>query len=163
MARIKIKNLSKIKIVIRKKITKALRTKEMRKGVGKTVVDEIRKISYGSPSDGYLAWRKRNASLNTTHEKYTLNNINITLTGALLKDLEKNVVMDSTGGKAEYVLEHSDKMHKPYKTKTGKTKPAKFSDISKGVSKYYDYLKFTKDTKAKLLKYIKKNLYRLVK
>ena len=78
MAIIKVKNLKKIQLQIRKKITQALRTKEMRSGVGNVVVEEIRKGDFGAPSEGYRQWREENDGLNTTHPKYERNKINKT-------------------------------------------------------------------------------------
>jgi hypothetical protein len=163
MAKLKIKNLKQVQNKIRKDLTKSLRAKSMRDGVGQIVADDIQDSDYGRPSDSYRDWREMNEGLNKTHSKYNTDKINITFTGALLKDLASNVKLSLTGGKAEYVIEQSDKMHKPYKTKKGKTKSASFKTIGEGVSRYYKYLTFSSKSKKKVLKFIKDNLFNKLK
>jgi hypothetical protein len=163
MAVLKVKNLKQVQNQIRRRITKQLRTKSMRDGVGQIVADEIQDSDFGRPSDSYYDWRSDNDGLNATHKKYDRDKINITFTGALLKDLATNVKLNSTAGKAEYVIEHSDKLHKAYKTKSGKTKRVSFATISEGVSKYYAYLTFSSKSKKKVLKFIKDNLFKQLK
>jgi len=163
MAKLKVKNLKQVQNKIRRDLTKNLRAKSMRDGVGKIVVDDIRDSDFGRPSDSYRQWREENDGLNTTHKKYDRDKINITFTGELLDDLQKNVKLDSSNGKAEYVIEHSDKLHKSYKTQSGKTKRATFKKISEGVSRYYEYLTFSSTSKKKVLKFIKDNLLKSLK
>ena len=163
MARLRIKNLNQINTTLRKKITKALRSPTIRKGVGEVVVQDIRKASFGSPSKLYKKWRESNSQYNKLHPSYNLSNINITFTGELLNDLQKNMRVDTTGGGVEFVIEHSEGMHKPYKTKTGKTKSASYQDISAGVSKLYKYLVFPSNTRKNVLKFIRENLSKLIK
>ena len=154
MAKVKVKGLNNIPSKIRKAITKQLRTKEVRQGFAKIVVDDIRDSDYGRPSDSYYQWREDNDGLNKTHSKYNRDKINITFTGELLDDLEKNAVVETTQGKVQYVLEHSDKLHKSYKTQSGKTKRVTFSKISEGVQRYYSYLTVSKNAINKGSKYI---------
>ena len=163
MAKLRVKNLKQVQNKIRKDLTKSLRAKSMRDGVGKIVADEIQDSDYGRQSDSYYDWRSDNDGLNKTHPKYGRDKINITFTGALLKDLASNVKLSLSAGKAEYVIEQSDKMHKPYKTQKGKTKSATFKTIGESVSKYYKYLTFNSKSKKKVLKFIKDNLFKKLK
>jgi hypothetical protein len=163
MARLKVKNMKNIQTKVRKKIRSVLKLKAIRNGVGDIVVDAIQDGSFGSPSDKYRAWRSRNDSLNKTHGKYDKDNINITFTGELLKDLRNNVKADFDGSKSSYIIEHSDGSHKPYKTKGGKTKSVTYKKISKGLQKLYPYLTFHRGTQANILKFIKTELFKRIK
>lgn len=163
MAKLRVKNLSQVQNKIRRNLTSSLRKKTMRDGVGKIIVDEIRESDFGRPSDRYRDWREDNQSLNNTHKKYEIDKINITFTGELLDDLQKNVKLNSTTGNAEYVLEHTNKMHKAYKTQKGKTKRTTFKKISEGVLRYYKYMTFSSKSKKKVLQFIKENLLKDIK
>jgi len=161
MATLKVTNLNKVKLAVRKRITTQLRTPAIRKGVAMVVVKEIKKTKYGSPSAKYREWRRKNGRYNKLDPKYKLNKINITFTGELLQDLINNVKAKFGDGRADIVLEHSNKTHKKYKIsrgdlstskkkrtysqiknykkgKTAKGKRSTYQDISDGVSKYYD-------------------------
>ena len=81
----------------------------------------------------------------------------------MLKDLIKNIKAKFSSGNATFILEHSDKQHKPYKTKTGKTKQSSYKDISKGVQKYYPYLKFSSKTQSKVIKFIRDKVFKNLK
>lgn len=163
MAKLRITNLKQVQTSIRKKITKQLRTEEIRTGVAEIVVKEIRDGDFGRPSDSYRDWREENEGRNDTHKKYNIDKINITFTGELLEDLIDNTRANFKDGKAQFVLEHSDKLHKAYKLKKGKTKRAKYSDISAGVSKVYDYLKFSDKTQGKVIEFIRKKILKNLK
>jgi len=155
MAKLKITNLKQVQTSLRLKIRKELRSKDVAKGVAEIVVGEIQDGDFGRPSESYREWREMNDGLNNTDKKYDRDKINITFTGELLKDLIKNVKASFSGSKSEYVLEHTDGTHKSYKTKSGKTKRSSYKDISKGVQKYYPYLKFSDKTQSKVIKFIK--------
>jgi hypothetical protein len=161
MATVKVKGLSQIQSNIRKFITKELRKKELRQGVGNLVVASIRAKSLGMPATSTRKWRKKYDSLNTTHPTYGRNKINITFTGELLEDLQKNVKSQSTGGKFVYVIKHSDKLHKKYNGVSGKIGTrTKYSTISDGlINKWgYDYLTFDDKTLTKVVSYINKEI-----
>lgn len=161
MATVKVKGLKQINSAIRKFITKELRRKELRQGVGEIVVQSIRAKRFGSPATSTKKWRKRYDSLNTTHPTYRRNNINITFTGELLEDLQKNIKSKSTSGKFEYIISHSDKLHKKYNGVSGKIgSRSKYSDISDGIiNKWgYDYLSFDNKTLNKVVSYINKEI-----
>jgi hypothetical protein len=163
MAKLKILNLKQVQTSLRKQITKELRSKEIRTGVAEIVVNEIQDGDFGSPSEPYRDWRSMNDGINKTDPKYNRNKINITFTGELLRDLIKNIKAKFSSGNATFILEHSDKKHKPYKTKAGKTKQSSYKDISKGVQKYYPYLKFSSKTQSKVIKFIRDKVFKNLK
>ncbi len=163
MAKLKVLNLKQVQTSIRKKITKELRSKEVRNGVAEIVVNEIKDGDFGRPSESYREWREMNDGLNKTDKKYSRDKINITFTGDLLKDLISNIKAKFGDGKSEFILEHSDKMHKAYRTKSGKTKKSSYKDISKGVQKYYPYLKFSSKTQSKVIKFIRDKVFKNLK
>lgn len=163
MAKLKIMNLKQVQTAFRKKIIKELRSKEIRIGVAEIVVDEIQDGDFGRPSEPYREWREMNDGINKTSPKYNRDKINITFTGELLKDLVKNIKAKFSSGNTSYVLEHSDKQHKSYKTKSGKTKQSSYRDISKGVQKNYEYLKFSDKTQSKVIKFIRDKIFKNLK
>jgi len=166
MATVKVTGLKQIQSSIRKFITKELRRKDLRENVGKLVVDSIRSKRFGSPTKSTRKWRERYDSLNTTHPRYSRNNINITFTGELLVDLEKNIKSNSTGSRFQYVISHSDKLHKKYNGVSGKIgSRSKYSDISDGlINKWgYDYLTFDDKTLTKVVSYINKEIVKSFK
>lgn len=157
MAKLKVKNLKQVTSSVRKFITKELRSKEIRQGVGEIVVKSIRAQMFGVPAKSTKKWRERYDSLNTTHPTYKRSKINITFTGELLEDLQKNVRANATSGRFVYVIEHSDKLHKKYNGVSGKIgSRSKYSDISDGIiNKWgYNYLKFDDKTLAKVISFI---------
>ena len=165
MAKLKVKNLKQVTSSVRKFITKELRSKEIRQGVGEIVVKSIRAQRFRSLSsdESYYKWRKiyDNPKLNKTHPTYKRSKINITFTGELLEDLQKNVRANSTSGRFIYVIEHSDKLHKKYNGVSGKIgSRSKYSDISDGIiNKWgYNYLKFDDKTLAKVLSFVNKEI-----
>jgi hypothetical protein len=186
MATLKITNLNRVKTAVRKKIITQLRTPAIRKGVAEVVVKEIKATKFGSPSAKYKKWRMKNGRYNKLDPEYKLNKINITFTGELLQDLITNAKAQFSDGRANIFLEHSNKKHKKYKTsrgdlstskrkrtykqiknykkgKTAKGNRSTYQEISDGVSKYYDYLKFSSKTKSKVIKFIKDNLFKNLK
>lgn len=167
MAKLKVKNLSKVQISIRKEITKALRDKDIRDGVGAIVVDQIQKEPIPVSSKVTLAWRKYLEKGNQVAKQYKRNFINITFTGELLADLKNNVKASFTAGKAEYVIEQSDKKHKKYKKPNGKTVKGErktYKEISEFViDKGYNYLTFSSKSKKRVIEFIKKELFKRLK
>ena len=156
-AKVRVKGLKQVQASIRKFITKELRKPAVRVGVGKIVVDDIRARSFGAPAKSTREWRRRYDGLNTTHKTYNRGKINITFTGELLNDLNKNVKTDSTGGTFKFVFEQSDKLHKKYNGVSGKIgSRTKYSTISSGlISKLgYDYLEISDKTLTKVIKFI---------
>ena len=147
MAKLKIKNLRKVKTAIRKKVTKALRDPEIRKGVAEVVVKDIRETKIPVTSAATKAWRRYLEKGNTTSDDYSRSSINFTFTGALLDDLLKNVKARFKKGLAEIVLEHSSKFHLKYRKPNGqrvKGKRVTFKKIYEYLVKMnpkYDYLK----------------------
>ena len=163
MAKLRVKNLKQVQNKLRRSLLKPLRAKATREGVGSIVVDGIRESDYGRPSESYREWREDNEGLNKTHKQYNIDKINITFTGALLDDLQKNVVLDSSDGATSYVIEQSEKLHRGYRTKKGKTKRSTFKKIGEGVSKYYEYLTFNSKSKKKVLAFIRKQIEKSLK
>ena len=163
MAKLNVTNLKEVETSLRLKITKELRSKEIRNGVAEIIVKEIQDGDFGAPSESYRDWREMNDGINQTDKKYDIGKINITFTGELLKDLIKNVRASFRAGKASYILEHSDNLHKPYKTKKGKTKSSSYKDISSGLQRYYPYLKFSDKTQSKVIKFIRDKIFKNLK
>jgi hypothetical protein len=115
MAKIKVKNLNKVQSSLRKKIRKALRSPNIREGVGEIVVDQIQDDSVPVQSEATIAWRKYYEKANETSPRYNRSKINFTFTGDLLKDLMKNVKARFDLNRAEFIIEQSNKKHKKYK------------------------------------------------
>lgn len=103
------------KAAIKRRVRQIARSKDIRNEVGKIVVDDIRNTNYGTPAPMTIDLREYYSKYNKTHPKYKLKKINITFTGELLDDLQKNVKAEFKDGKISYILEHSNKSHKPYK------------------------------------------------
>lgn len=173
MATVKVTNLKNVTSAIKKQIVKASRDKSIRAGVGDIVVDDIQNKNYRnvSPTEPYARFRKR--IKNKKDFKFDPAKINFTVKGSLMKDLRKNVVVSTTGGEIRYIIEHSDKLHTGYSVKKSprkgskpyKTKPIAFKKIQKELAKYskdYDYLKFSNQVLAKLNKFIKNSLIKLL-
>lgn len=169
MAKLKVKNLKSVQSSIRKEITKALRSKEIRQGVGEIVVEDIQENTIAVSSSATIAWRKYYEKANKLSPKYTRRNINFTFTGDLLKDLMNNVKAKFGGGKAEFILEQSNKKHKKYKKPNGKTSKGRalsHKEIQENIYKIstkYHYLKFTKKAKDGVLKFIREELFKRLK
>lgn len=163
MAKLKITNIKQVQTALRAKIRKELRKKQVSKGVATIVVEAIQNGDFGNPSEPYREWRRMNDGINKTDPKYRRRKINITFTGELLKDLIRNAKASFSDTKSEYIIEHSDKMHKPYRTKSGKTKKVSYKDMSRGIQKYYPYLTFSSKTKEKVLKFIKNKVFKNLK
>lgn len=160
MAKLRVTNLSKVKLKVRRQIIQTMRSKKVRQEVGKAIVDGIRDESMGSVTNpATIAWRKYLSVKNKTHPKYEPTKYNATFTGELLKDLEKNVVADFSDGKAQFVLEHTDKKHKKYKKPDGGTlkgKPATYKQISQWLLQLgYPYLVFSNENKKNVLEVLR--------
>lgn len=159
MTKLRITNLKQVQTSIRKEIIKVLRDESIRDNVGKIVVDEIRDEKFPVTSQVTKKWREYLEKGNKTHEKYNRNYINLTFTGELLNDLRGNIKARFTKGKAEYIIEHSNKKHNKYKKPSGK--PLKGTKQSyKKIGEYlfllgYPYLIFSNKSEKKVLKYIK--------
>jgi hypothetical protein len=162
MAKLKVLNVKKVESQIRQDIRKILRDKEVRDGVGKIVVDGIRDTNFADAGKATKAWRKYLEEKNPTHEKYSIEKINITFTGELLNDLIKNVKAAFTGSNSEYVIEHSEKLHKKYKKPNGKPtkgKAQKYKAIQKFIEKLgYEYMVFSDKSKDNVLEFIRKQI-----
>lgn len=178
--RVKVTGLKNFQSQIVKEIRKILRDKTTRQSVGRIVVAGIRSSSFGEPSNVTMQFRKFFEQYNKTHPEYRRSNINITFTGELLNDLQKNVKADFGGGKNEYIIEHSGKLHKGYDSgearKKGKRKIEVTSLKSKKtretrqkysrqrisyqmiseylIEKGYDYLQLNDATINRVLRYI---------
>lgn len=169
MAKLKIVNLKKVQTRLRLKITKQLRSKEIRKGIAEIVVEDIQDKTY-TASDATQSWRKYLEKGNETDPKYSRSKINITFTGELLGDLIKNVRAKFGGGKSEYIIEHSTGKggkHKKYKKPNGKAPKGKAKTYKK-ISGYvqglgYDYLKFSDKTQSKVIKFIRDRVFKNLK
>ena len=164
MAKLRIKNLRQVQTAIRKEITKGLRDPEIRKGVGEIVVEEIQANPVPVTSKVTKAWRKYLEQGNKTDSKYRRSQINITFTGELLEDLKNNVKARFGGGKAEYVIEQSNKKHRKYKSPSGKPlKGARqsYKNISEFIiKKGYNYLTFSSKSKKRVINFIRERLFK---
>ena len=164
MAKLKIKNLKQVQTSIRKEITKGLRDKEIREGVGEIVVDQIQSEPTPVSSKATIAWRKYLEQSNSTSSRYRRSQINITFTGELLEDLKNNVKARFGSGKAEYVIEQSNKKHRKYKTPSGrpvKGQRQSYKDISDFIiAKGYNYLTFSSQSKKRVIEFIRIRLFK---
>ena len=178
-AKIKVKGLKRVNTAIRKEITKASRSKEVRESVGESFVKSIRDRVYGAAGVVTKRFRDYYSRSNTTHPDYNRDNINFTFTGELLDDLKnyRNVRASTTKGRITYEIEHSNKLHKAYKRppkKRGgrKRKPVKrvsYKQIQEWLKKIkakYNYFdidakqqkNITKAYREKLLKVLSRRL-----
>lgn len=174
MATIKVKGLEQLRKSVNSKlkvaINKTLRDKSLRKFVGETIRDDIRKNFKGIPQQSTVKYRTYLEQFNSTHPDYSKGKINITFSGELLEDLAKNVKADTT--KLMLIVEHSDKKHRLYKVgnkrkRKGARKKSSYSEISQGIQDHgYDYLQIsdqaskliTNDIKETLFKYLSEAL-----
>jgi hypothetical protein len=115
MAKLKIMNLKQVQTALRKKITKQLRSPEVRKGVAEIIVSDIKDSNLGTPAKFTKEMREYLEPYNTTDPKYRRGKISANFTGELLQDLINNVKAKFGSGKSSFVIEHSNKSHKPYK------------------------------------------------
>lgn len=191
MAKLKILNLKQVQTALRKRITKQLRSPEIRKGVAEIIVSDIKDSNLGTPAKFTKEMREYLEPYNKTDPKYRRGKISANFTGELLQDLINNVKAKFGSGKASYVLEHSNKSHKPYKQGKGKARFSKkktfketrfdkktgsFKQVNK-TSKIpykfistqlikrlgYDYLKFSDKTQDKVIKFIREKVFKNLK
>jgi hypothetical protein len=173
MAKIKVTNLKNVTSAIKKEIIKASRDKSIRSGIGDIIVEDIQNNPVRSLSSNEPYYKFRQRIKNKKDGKYNINNLNFTIKGSLMKDLRSNVRVNTTNSSINYVIEHSDKSHTGYsvkKTKRAnskayKTPSASFKDIQKGLASIkpsYNYLKFSSKMLAKLDKFIKNKLIKLL-
>ena len=191
MATLKIKNLKQVQTALRKKITKQLRSPEIRKGVAEIIVSDIKDSNLGTPAEFTKDMRQYLEQFNTTDPKYRRDKISANFTGELLQDLINNVKAKFGGGKSSFILEHSNKGHTPYKQGKGKAKFSKkktfketrfdkktgsFKQVNKTlkvpysfistmiIKKHkYDYLKFSSATESKVIKFIRDKVFKNLK
>ena len=170
MARARVKNRAQIERSIKLKLRKALRDKDLRVGIGDIVVDGIKDNKLGTAKRSTQESRRYLEQYNNTDPKYKRTNINATFTGELLNDLLKNVKSRFTGKAVQFIIEHSNKLHKRYKTnpsskRRGKKSPRNsYSDVSKHVQdKGYEYLQIKPGTSKKVVSFIKERLKKLLK
>jgi hypothetical protein len=167
MARLQVLNVKKVESQIKQDIRKALRSKELRDGVGEVVVNQIRQEKVPVTSKKTKKMREYFEKANSTHPDYERSYINITFTGELLSDLIKNVKAAFTGGKSEYVIEHSDKLHKKYLKPSGK--PTKGSRVKyEKLQEYlrekgYDYLTLSEINIKRVTEFVKEKLFDMLK
>lgn len=163
MAKVSVLNVKKVESKIKQDIRKVLRDKEVRTGVAEIVVDQIQKEKVPVTSEATKAWRKYLEQGNTTSNRYERPFINITFTGELLADLIKNIKASFTGGKSEYVIEHSDKKHKKYRKPNGKPlkgEAQSYKQIQGHLKRNgYEYLVFSNENLKRVIEFVKKTLF----
>lgn len=185
MATLKIKNLKQVETALRKRITKSLRSPEIRKGVAEIVVSDIKDSNLGTPAKFTKEMREYLEQFNKTDKKYNRNKISANFTGELLQDLINNIKAKFGDGKSEFIIEHSNKSHKPYKQGKGKAKfsknktvkdlrggkqinravrvPYKFISTQLIKRLGYDYLKFNDKTQSKVIKFVREKIFKNLK
>ena len=164
-------------------MNKTLRDKALRLEIGKIIAQDIRdNFDNGTTvlaSPITRAFREFLEQYNSTHPDYRRARINITFTGELLDDLAKNVKADTT--KLAFVVEHSNKKHKNYKSggtfkgkkeqvtsKAGKTRNVTVRLTHKEITEHlikkgYDYIKVSDDAEKIILKLIKNKILENIK
>lgn len=182
MAVVEIKGLKsfqrKLQTRVKASIRKTLRDKSLRKKVGDIVAQDIRDNYKATPKKFTKEMREWLEEFNQTHKDYDRDKINITFTGELLEDLANNIKADTT--RLAFVIEHSNKKHKNYKTKGKGLKPRKVQVTSlktrktsnvavkksyQQISKYiredhgHDYLKVSTHGQAKIIKLIRNKIF----
>jgi len=167
MAKVKVTNLSQLGTELRKKVTKSLRDESFRKGIGEIIVDQIQDEPVPVTSKATKAWReyleKGNKPLSP---KYDPENINITFTGEQLNDLKSNVKTRVGSTRAEFVIEHSTKLHSKYRKPNGKPvigSRKTYKQISEFIiAKGYNYLRFSRKSKDRVAEFIQERLFELL-
>lgn len=167
MASVTVKNLSNVKKAVTKnlrvKINRIFSDKQVRLDIGQIVKQDIQSTNFGSAGPVTQAYRRYFEQYNATDPTYNRSKINITFTGELLEDLAKNVKGSPTT--KQFIIEHSNKLHKKYSKKKGKTKGARvtYSFISEQIYRLgYRYLIFSNRAKAQLTKVVRKKLEQLL-
>lgn len=159
MATVRVTGLKGIQSRLRKAITRVLRSKSLRMKLGELVTESIKKKTFRRVSSSEPYYKFRSNITNKKDGAFNNSKINITITGDLLKDIAKNVRVNTTAGKVVYEIQASDKLHKPYRLKTGRsTKRVPFSTIQEGIERYYDFLNFDDKTIRSLIKLVQKEL-----
>lgn len=166
MAKLRVKNLKQVQSNIRKSIIRAARSPDIRQGVADTVVDQIQKET-SAASAATKVWRKYFSKKNKTDPAHIPDKINITFTGEQLKDLKKKPLVDTTGGKIQYIIQHTQGKHKKYKKPNGRTTKGaakKYTEIYEYLKDMgYDYLTFSSKSKARVIKFIRANIFKNLK
>lgn len=139
----------------------------IKQGVANVVVDQIRKEAVSVKSAATKAWRKYLERGNQTNKAYNRDKINITFTGEQLDDLKKKPLVDTTGGKIEYTIQHTNKRHKKYRKPNGR--PVKgaaktYEEIRQYLKDLgYDYLTFSDKSKKRVIEFIRANIFKNLK
>lgn len=169
MAKVKVKGIQelarKLNANLRIATNKLFRDKGIREKIGSIVVSDIKKnVSFGSPAKSTIKTRKYLEKFNTTDSAYSRNKLNAVFTGELLKDLQNNVIGNTND--LEFIVEHSDKKHKKYKSKNGSFgKSIAFDKLSSILidDLGYDYLQLTDKAKKKIANLIRDRFFDLLK
>ena len=168
MATVKVRNIksveSKIRSRLRILVNKMFRNKPLMNKIGLLIAKSIKDSVYGRASKSWEDRKEVLSQYNKTDPKSDSRVINITFTGAQLNDLATNVKADTT--KKQYIIEHSDKIHKGYNlARGGKSKGIPFKEIADNlINKLgYDYLQFDEKTQKIITKIVKDELVRLIK
>lgn len=176
MPKIKVKNLDNLT----KQLSSNLNIELNKIFSNKTVLSEVRKIieknfrskNFGSAKDSTNRQRKYLEKYNTTDPDYIPGQIKAIFTGQLLEDLIKGTVGVPT--EKQFHVAHTDaenepeaipdRKHKGYKTKSGRTKGAAFSDIAEGlVKRGFNYFELESKYEKQLVKLISDEIEKVVK
>lgn len=158
MAKLRVKNIDQLRRSLNNKkqivVNKTLRDEKLRKSIGNLVKKDIQDRTWRRAARATQKIRAYMERFNKTSPKYNRNKINITFTGELLKDLASNVI--SNTNKAEFIIQHSNNRHKPYKSGDGLQKK---TPTYKQLRKYLkdinlDYLIFTQKLKLNVAKVV---------
>lgn len=167
MATIKIKGVEKLAKSLNRnlriKFNILFRDKNLRKKIGSIIEIDIKKnVDMGAAAVATIKTRLRLEKTNSTDSEYKRTRVKALFTGALLKDLGNNVLSDPT--EYQFVIENSDKNHPGYRTKSGRTKKIKYSQLSKYLidDMGYNYLQLTKPAQKQITKLIKVKIFRLL-
>ena len=158
-------NLRKVQSTIRKEIIKSLRDDDIRKEIGKAIVQDIKDNPVGPPAEATLEWRRRYDQLNITDPAYKRSQINFTFTGELLADLLNNIKLSTKDG-ISYIVENSKKLHKKYRKKKGTIGKSRssFSEIAEGLRGHgYTYPDISEKARKSIVKKIRETILEKLK
>lgn len=168
MARLKVKGLQELANRLNRDLTielnKLFRDKEIRKQVGKIIVDDIKKnVNFGAAADSTNRTREYLEKFNRTDRAYQPGEIKAVFTGKLLKDLQNNVLGYPT--KSTFEIEHSDNKHPGYKTANGRTDKIDYKELSSILidDLGYNYLQLTEKAQQAIIKAVQDRFFELLK
>lgn len=167
MAKVKIKGVQKLASSLnanmRVAVNKLMRDANLRDKIGSIIVKDIKEnVDMGAASPVTVKIREYFEKYNVTDPAYSRSRVKAVFTGQLMEDLRKNVKSITT--EMAFEVKNSDKKHKGYKTKNGKTKGESFSKISGWIvdDLGYNYFQLTQEAQAAITNEVQNVLFKIL-